>query len=168
MKQIKFDGTLVTLYGEETILGAKARNFNAVKQDLSTFDFYEETDGKVKIISVAPSLDTGVCSFQAEEFHKKIEELKEKVALVTITVDLPFAQKRFCSSHNIENGFVVSDYKDLDFGKNYGFIIDEFRLLTRGVIVIDSNQTVKYVEYVEEVTNHVDYERALNEVKRLL
>jgi thiol peroxidase len=84
------------------------------------------------------------------------------------SVDLPFAQKRFCSSHDTENGVVVSDYKDLDFGEKYGFVIDEFRLLARGVIVIDEENTVKYVEFVPEVTDHIDYDEAMKAVKSLL
>lgn len=168
MKNITFGGNPVTIKGNEVKVDEKIQNFTAVNKDLSPYDFEKETEGKVKIISVAPSLDTGVCAFQAEEFNKKIESLKEKVALVTITVDLPFAQKRFCDSHSTENGVVVSDYKDLDFGKKYGFIIDEFRLLTRGVIIVDSNNTVKYVEYVPEVTDHINYDKAIEVVENLI
>lgn len=168
MKEITFGGNPITIKGDVTKVGDTGKDFVAVNKDLSPYHFYKETDDKVKVISAAPSLDTSVCAFQAEEFNKKIADLKEQVALVSITVDLPFAQKRFCSSHDTENGVVVSDYKDLDFGKKYGFIIDEFRLLTRGVIVLDKDNKVHYVEYVSEVTDHIDYDQALEAVKALL
>lgn len=119
MQDILFNGNPVTIKGDITKVGQKAENFTALKQDLTPFNFYEETKGKVKVISVAPSLDTGVCAFQAEEFHKKIESYKDKVTLVSITVDLPFAQKRFCDSNDIENGIIISDHKDLDFDTVY-------------------------------------------------
>ena len=168
MKKITFGGNEVTLKGSQIKVGDEAIDFTAIKKDLSPYKFFENTEDKVKIISVAPSLDTSVCAFQAEEFNKKIESLKNDVALVTITVDLPFAQKRFCSSHDTDNGVVVSDHKDLDFGKKYGFVIDEFRLLGRGVIVIDEDNTVKYVEFVPEVTDHIDYEQAMKAVEALV
>ncbi|MDY5965166.1 MAG: redoxin family protein, partial [Peptostreptococcus porci] len=91
----------------------------------------------------------------------------DDVAIITISCDLPFAQARFCGDKGIENAVVVSDYKDTSFGLNYGFLIDEFRLLNRGIVVIDKDDTVKYVEYVSEVTNHPDYDKALEAVKSL-
>ena len=168
MHDILFNGNPITIKGNLTKEGQKAKNFVALKQDLKPFNFFEETKGKIKIISIAPSLDTGVCAFQAEEFHKKIESYKDKVTLVSITVDLPFAQKRFCDSNDIENGIIVSDHKEVDFGKKYGFLIDELRLLTRGVIIVDEDNIVRYVEYVDEVTNHVHYEKAFKKLKDVL
>jgi thiol peroxidase len=168
MKKITFGGNEVTLKGSQIKVGDEGIDYIAVNKDLSPYNFFENTGNQVKVISVAPSLDTSVCAFQAEEFNKKIEDLKDDVALVTITVDLPFAQKRFCSSHDTENGVVVSDYKDLDFGKKYGFVIDEFRLLARGVIIIDGDNTVKYVEFVPEVTDHINYEKAMKAVEDLV
>ena len=168
MKKITFGGNQVTLKGDQIKVGDKVKDFEAINKDLSPYNFLKSTEDKVKIISVAPSLDTSVCAFQAEEFNKKIESLKDDVALVTITVDLPFAQKRFCSSHETDNGVVVSDHKDLDFGQKHGFVIDEFRLLARGVIVIDSDNTVQYVQYVPEVTDHIDYDKAMKAVEKLI
>lgn len=168
MKKVTFGGNEVSLKGERVNVGDKVTNFRAINKDLSPYNFFDSTKDRIKIISIAPSLDTSVCAFQAEEFNKKIESFSDDVALVTITVDLPFAQKRFCSSHDTENGVVVSDYKDLDFGKKYGFVIDEFRLLARGVVVVDSDNTVQYVEYVPEVTDHIDYDEAIEAVEALL
>ncbi len=165
---ITFAGNPVTIVGNTTVREQVAPNFNAVKQDLSSFDFYAETEGKVKVISVVPSIDTGVCAIQTTTFNEEAAKLKNDVVVVTISVDLPFAQGRFCGAKGIDNLVVVSDHKALDFGEKYGFTIEEFRLLTRGIIVIDRENTVKYVEYVSEVTNQPDYHKALEAVKRLL
>lgn len=165
---VKFGGNPVTLRGNEVKVGDAAENFGAVKQDLSQFDFYNDTKDKIKVISVAPSIDTPVCSLQTTIFNEEASKFENDVEIVTITVDLPFAQKRFCGAKGIENIQVVSDHKDLDFGEKYGFVIDEFRLLARGIVVVDRDNTVKYVEYVEEVTNEPNYERALEEVKKLI
>ncbi len=167
-KDIKFGGNKVTIRGEETKVGNTAPNFTAVKQDLSEFDFYKETEGKIKVISVAPSIDTPVCSLQTSYFNNAATNLSDNVEIVTITVDLPFAQKRFCGAEGIENIAVVSDHKDLDFGEKYGFVIEELRLLTRGVVIVDEANKVKYVEYVEEIKNEPNYEKALEELKKLI
>lgn len=165
---VTFGGNKVTLVGNEAVVGQNAPNFVAVNQDLSAYDFYKETEGKVVIISAVPSVDTGVCEFQTTKFNEDATTLSDDVHVVTISVDLPFAQGRFCGAHGIENISVVSDYKDLSFGENYGFILKEFRLLERGIVVIDKNRKITYVEYVSEVTNHVDYDKALEAVKSAL
>lgn len=165
---VTMGGNPVTIAGSEIKVGMEAPNFKAVGQDLSEYDFYESTKGKIKIISVAPSIDTGVCSLQTIRFNEEASELKEDVDIVTITVDLPFAQKRYCGAEGIENIAVVSDHKLLDFGEKYGFIIEEFRLLTRGVVVVDRDNKVKFVEYVSEVTNHPDYDSALECIRALI
>ncbi len=167
-KNITFAGNPVTIVGQNVTVGQVAPNFTAVKQDLSPFDFYSATEGKIKIISVAPSIDTGVCSLQTVRFNEEAGKLKEDVQIVTITVDLPFAQKRYCAAEGIENIDVVSDYQTLDFGDKYGFILKEFRLLTRGVVVVDRDNKIQYVEHVQEVTNHPDYDAALEVVKGLI
>ncbi len=165
---ITFAGNPITITGNQTLVGKEAPNFVATNQDLSPYDFYEATKGKVKIISVAPSIDTGVCSLQTQRFNEEANELKDDVQIVTLTVDLPFAQSRYCGAEGIDNIDVVSDYNKLDFGQKYGFVIDEFRLLTRGVVVVDKENVVRYVEYVPEVTNHPDYDKALEAVRALL
>lgn len=167
-KNITFAGNPVTITGQNVAVGQVAPNFTAVKQNLSPFDFYASTEGKVKIISVAPSIDTGVCSLQTIRFNEEAGKLKDDVHIVTITVDLPFAQKRFCAAEGIENIDVVSDYRTLDFGDKYGFILQELRLLTRGIVVVDRDNKVQYVEHVQEVTNHPDYDKALDVIKGLI
>lgn len=166
--KVKMGGNAVTLRGNVIETGMKAPDFKAVTQELGTFEFYKSTEGKIKVISVAPSIDTGICSLQTIRFNQEAGELKKDVDIVTITVDLPFAQKRYCAAEGIENIHVVSDHKDLDFGEKYGFIIDEFRLLARGIVVIDRDNNVRYVEYVPEVTTHPDYDKALAAIHGLI
>lgn len=165
---IKFGGNPINILGETTTVGQKAVDFTAVKQDLSPFKLSDIADDKIKVISVAPSIDTGTCSLQTIFFNQEAAKYKDDVELVTITVDLPFAQKRYCAAEGIENLTVVSDYQAHDFGMKYGFLIDGLKLLTRGVVVIDKDNTVKYVEYVEEVANEPNYDAALEVVKGLL
>ena len=168
MRKVLFGGNPLTLTGEEIKVGAIAPNFTAINQNLTPFDFYKETEGKIVVISAVPSVDTSVCEFQTTHFNQEATNLSDKVFIVTISVDLPFAQQRFCGAHGIENIAVVSDHRALDFGQKYGFILDEVRLLERGVVIIDQNREVKYVEYLEEVANHPNYDAALEAVKSLL
>lgn len=163
---ITFGGDKVTLVGNEIKVGDKAPAFKATMNDLSEWTS-ENCDNKVVVYSVAPSLDTSVCAIQAKKFNEEATKL-DGVNVVTITLDLPFAQARFCSNENIENNLMISDYKDREFGEKYGFLIDEVKLLARGVVVVDKEGVVQYVEYVPEVTDEVDFDKALEEVKKLI
>ncbi|MBP2025532.1 thiol peroxidase [Peptoniphilus stercorisuis] len=163
---ITFGGNKVTLAGKEIKVGDKAPEFVAVKNDLSVFDS-KENEGKVVVYSVAPSIDTPVCSLQTRTFNEEAAELRDDIAIVTITVDLPFAQARFCANEGIDKTIIVSDYKDHDFGTKYGFLMNENHLLARGIVVVDKEGIVQYVEYVPEVTNEVNFEKALEKVKSL-
>ncbi|MBC2575336.1 thiol peroxidase [Peptostreptococcus canis] len=160
-----FAGNPVTLLGKEIKVGDKAPEFVALRGDLSPFTL-KDVEGKVKLISIVPSVDTGVCELQTIRFNQEASKLND-VAIITISCDLPFAQARFCGAKGIENAIVVSDYKDTTFGLNYGFLIEEFRLLNRGIVVIDKDDVVRYVEYVSEVTDHPDYDKALEAAKSL-
>lgn len=160
-----FAGNPVTLLGKEVKVGDKAPEFTAIKGDLSPFTL-KDVEGKIKLISVIPSIDTGVCELQTIRFNKEASELKDAV-IITISMDLPFAQARFCGAKGIENAIVVSDHKDASFGINYGFLMEEFRLHNRGIVVIDKDDVVRYVEYVKENTNHPDYDKAIAAVKSL-
>ncbi len=163
---ITFGGQPMTLNGKEIKVGDKAPNFTALKNDLSPFSL-DEVAGQVVIISVVPSIDTGVCQIQTTHFNEEAAKLDD-VIILTISNDLPFAQDRFCSAKGIDKVIMLSDHKDLDFGEKYGFVIDELRLLSRGVIVIDKDGIVQYVQYVDEVTNEPDYDAALEAVKELV
>lgn len=163
---VTMGGNPVTLIGKEIKVGDKAPDFTALKNDLSAYSLKDVGDG-VKIISVVPSLDTGVCELQTINFNETATELGN-ITILTLSVDLPFAQGRFCSSNNIDKVVTLSDHRDLDFGMKYGFVIEELRLLSRGIVVLDKDNTVRYVEYVKEVTDHPDYDRAIEEVKKLI
>lgn len=152
-------GNPVTLVGKELKVGEEAPNFVALTKELKPYGL-KDMDDKVKLISVVPSIDTGVCDLQTMTFNEEAAKLKD-VIVVTISMDLPFALNRYCAAKGIENSITLSDHKDASFGTAYGFLIEELRLLSRGVIVLDKNNTVKYVEYVKEVTNHPDYDKAL-------
>ena len=161
-----FAGNPVTLLGNEIKVGDKAPDFTCIKGDLSPFTL-NDLDGKIKLISVVPSVDTGVCEVQTIRFNKEVAQLND-VAIITISCDLPFAQTRFCGDKGIDNSIVVSDYNGHSFGLGYGFLMEEFMLLNRGIVVIDKDNTVKYVEYVSENTEHPDYDKALEAVKELI
>ena len=164
---ITFAGDEVTLLGKQVEVGQKAPAFKATKNDLSEFNS-EDLKGKVVVYSIAPSLDTSVCAIQAKKFNHDALDLSDDVVIVTITEDLPFAQARFCANEDIKNLEMVSDYKEREFGDKYGFLIDELKLLARGVVVVDKEGVIQHVEYVPEVTNEVDFEAALDAVKKLV
>ena len=163
MANITFKNSPVTLIGQEVKVGEKAPEFSVLRNDLSVATLADYA-GKVKIISVIPSIDTGVCDAQTRRFNEEASQLGD-VKILTISVDLPFAQKRWCAAAGIENVEVLSDHKDLSFGEAYGVGIAELRLLARAVFVVDSEDKVVYAEYVSEATNHPNYEAAIEAAK---
>lgn len=165
--QVTFGGKKLNLYGEVVKVSDKAPDFKAVNNNLSSFDS-KENQGKVVVYSVVPSIDTGVCSLQARTFNEEAEKLGDDVIVITVSCDLPFAQKRFCAQEGIKNSISISDYKDHDFGKKYGFLIEDLALLSRGVVIVDKNGKISYTEYVKEVSNEVNFEAALDAVKALI
>jgi thiol peroxidase len=166
MKEVRFDNRPYALAGTQKKAGDKAPSFNVANQlmeDVSSDQF----SGKVVIISVFPSVDPPVGSRQTKRFNKEAAALGNDVVILSISADLPFAQKRFCDVEGIKNSFVYSDYQNLDFGMKYGFVIDQLRLLTRGVVVIDKGGVIRHIEYVLDNAEEVDYEKALETVKSL-
>lgn len=159
-------GNPITLIGKVIKVGDQAPDFTVLKNDLTPYTLKDAGDN-IKIISVLPSVDTGVCELQTINFNEMAAELGD-IAILTISVDLPFAQKRFCGAHGIDKVITLSDHRDLSFGLNYGFVIEELRLLSRGIVVLDRDNTVKYVEYVKEVGTHPNYDKVLEEVKKLI
>lgn len=164
-EQITMGGNPIHLLGEEIKVGMKAPAFKAVKPDMTEFDS-DELKGKIRIYSVVPSIDTRICEFQTIRFNEEATK-NPQVMVVTVSVDLPFAQNRFCVANSIENSIVVSDYRTLDFGMKYGYAIEGLRLLARGIVVVDANDQVLYVEYVKEVGSHPDYDKVLDFVANL-
>ncbi|PLS14845.1 thiol peroxidase [Bacillus sp. M6-12] len=163
MASITFKNNPVTLLGNEVKVGDQAPNFTVLANDMSEVTL-NDTKGSVRVISVVPSIDTGVCDAQTRRFNEEASNLGD-VKILTISVDLPFAQKRWCAAAGIENVQTLSDHRDLSFGEAYGVHIQELRLLARAIFVIDSSDKVTYVEYVSEATNHPDYEAAIEAAK---
>lgn len=159
MAEITFKGNPVTLLGSEVKVGDKAPDFTVLANDLSPVTL-ESSNGQVRLISVVPSIDTGVCDAQTRRFNEEAAKL-DNVKILTVSVDLPFAQGRWCAAAGIDQVQTVSDHRDLSFGEAYGVAIKELRLLARAVFVVDSSNTVTYVEYVSEATNHPNYEAAI-------
>jgi len=163
MASITFKGNPVTLLGQEVKVGDTAPDFTVLANDLSPVTL-ADSKGKVRLISVVPSIDTGVCDAQTRRFNEEAAKL-DNVQILTVSVDLPFAQKRWCASAGIDKVQTVSDHRDLSFGEAYGVAIQELRLLARAVFVVDSNDKVTYVEYVSEATDHPNYEAAVEAAK---
>ncbi len=164
---VTMKGQSLTLLGDEVKVGRKAPDFEVVANDLSTVKF-SSFQGKVCIISSVPSLDTSVCDKMTRRFNEEAGNLGEDVVVLTISMDLPFAQKRWCGVAGINNVQTLSDHCDGSFGTSYGVLIKELRLLARAVFVMDKSGIVRYVEIVNELTNEPDYQSALNVVKKLL
>jgi len=153
-----FKGNPITLQGTAVQVGQTAPDFQVLADDLSpvTRDTYQG----VRIISVVPSIDTGVCDAQTRKFNEEAARI-EGVTVMTISNDLPFAQRRWCASSGLDQVVTLSDHRDLSFGTQYGVAIEELRLLARSVFVLDSNNEITYVEYLEESTDEVNFEAAL-------
>ncbi len=163
---VTLGGNPVTLRGRLPKEGLMAKNFMALGTDLKPFSL-SNFQGQVRILSSLPSVDTDVCAQQTRRFNLEASKMKN-VQVITISNDLPFALKRFCSAEGIGNVLMVSDQKDRDFGVKYGLFIEEFGLLARAIIVIDQNDVIRYVEVVREISNQPDYEKALEVVNQLL
>ena len=159
---ITFAGGPLTLVGPEVKVGQQAPDFTLLDNELNPKTL-ADFDGKVKVISVVPSLDTGVCDAQTRWFNQDVTKLSDDVVVLTVSMDLPFA--RWCGAAGVNNVITLSDHKDASFGQNYGFLIEELRLLSRGVVVINKDNKVTYVEYVPEVTNPVNFDAVLAAVK---
>lgn len=162
-----FKGNPITLIGPEIKVGDKAPGFT-VNKNLVTETTLADYAGKVLLISVVPSLDTGVCDAQTRRFNEEAAGLGEQVAILTISVDLPFAQARWCGAAGVDKVETLSDYKSKSFGTAYGVLIKELQLLMRSIFVVDASGTVQYVEYLGEMTEHPNYEAAIEAVKKLV
>ncbi|MBB6729386.1 thiol peroxidase [Cohnella zeiphila] len=162
-----FKGNPLTLIGPELKAGDQAPAFQLQKNLLETSTL-QDYAGKVKLISVVPSIDTGVCDMQTRRFNEEAGKLGEGVVILTVSADLPFAQARWCGAAGVENVVMLSDYKDNSFGKSYGVLIKEFQLDMRSIFVLDANDKITYVEVLKEMTEHPDYDAAIAAVKALI
>jgi thioredoxin-dependent peroxiredoxin len=156
-------GNPFTLVGPEIKVGQKAPDFTALAGDLTPVTL-ASSKGKTRLLISVPSLDTPVCDAETRRFNEESAKLSGVETLV-ISVDLPFAQGRFCQTAGIKNLKCLSDHRDVSFGKAYGTLIKELRLLARAIFIVDATDTVQYVEYVKEVANHPNYDAALSALK---
>lgn len=163
---ITFKGNPMTLLGPEVKVGDKAPDFRVVDTGLAPVTL-ADFRGKVKILSSVPSLDTPVCDTETRRFNQEAAGLPGNVAILTVSLDLPFAQKRWCAAAGIDKVRTLSDYQDRSFASAYGVLIKELKLLSRSVFVVDGSDTVRYVQHVKEVTQEPDYAAVLSAAKGL-
>ncbi|MFN3412643.1 MAG: thiol peroxidase [Thermoanaerobaculum sp.] len=164
---VLFRGKPLTLLGHRVTVGEKAPDFSVLRRDLSPFSV-REVAGKVVVINSVPSLDTPVCATQARTFNQRASELGEDAKVLVISMDLPFAQSRFCTTEGIANLEVLSDHRDANFGLTYGLLVKEMRLLARAVLVINRRGEIVYQELVPEIGHEPNYDAALEAARRAL
>ena len=154
--KVTFKGNPVTLVWTEVKAGEAAPDFTVLSPELKEVKL-SDYKGKVVVIAVFPSVDTGVCALQLARFNQEAASFGDDDQLLTISAQLPFPLGRYSADKGIKNALTASDHKELDFGTKYGFVIKELRLLSRGTVIVDKDGIIKYVEYVKEVGEHPDY-----------
>ena len=164
---IAMRGNPLTLVGEEVKVGNPAPDFTVLDNNLSPVKF-SSYRGKICIISSVPSLDTPVCDIETRKFNEEAGRLGEDVVILTISMDLPFAQKRWCAAAGVNRVQTLSDHRDASFGTSYGVLIKELRLLARAVFLVDRKGILQYVQLVKEISKEPDYEEVLNALKKFL
>lgn len=160
-----FLGKPVTLVGQQLQIGETVPDFTLTTTDLAQKSL-SDFAGKKKVISVIPSIDTGICSTQTRTFNKELSDMEDTV-VITVSADLPFAQARWCGVEGLEHAVMISDYYDNTFGKTYGLLMQEWHLLARAVLVLDENNKLVYAEYLENVNSEPNYQAAIEAVKAL-
>ena len=161
---IKFQGNPLTLVGSRPSVGELAPDFEVLANDISPVKL-SEFRGKVLVICSVPSLDTPVCDTEVRKFNEQATSFGDDVAVLVVSMDLPFAQKRWCGAAGVKNVRTLSDHNKAEFGGAYGVLIKELRLLARAVFIVDKEGVIRYIEVVEELTNEPDYEAALKAAK---
>ncbi len=164
---ITFKGNPMTLVGPELKVGDRAPDFAVVDNGLNPVTLASYA-GKIKVISAVPSLDTPVCDTETRRFNREAAELPEQVTVLTVSLDLPFAQKRWCGAAGIDRVTTLSDYRERSFALAYGVLIKELTLLSRSIFVVDARDTIRYIQHVPEVTTEPDYAAVLAAVRGLL
>lgn len=159
---LKFQGKIMRVSGNEVKVGVTAPDFTVVNNSLEPVSL-KDTKG-IRIFLAVPSIDTPVCDLEARTFNERATEIPG-VTVYTISMDLPFAQSRWCAAHDIKNVVTLSDYKDRTFGENFGTYVNDLGLLARAAFVVDSNNKVTYVEYVPEITDPPKYDNILKAAK---
>jgi len=162
----KMGGNPVTLIGAELEVGESAPDFTVLDNGLEPKSL-KDYSGRIKIISVVPSLDTKVCDMQTRRFNEIAAGFSDEIVVLTVSMDLPFAQERWCGAAGVERVITLSDHRDASFGKNYGLLIRELRLLNRAVLIIDADDIIRYIQIVGENHDLPDYDSALEALKEL-
>jgi thioredoxin-dependent peroxiredoxin len=165
--KVSAKGNPITLAGNEVKAGDTAPDFRVVDKDLASRSL-KDYEGKIKVLAIYPSIDTGVCAAQNRKFNEMATGLSDEVVVLSISCDLPFAQSRFCAAEGLQNVVTLSDYQQVDFGLKYGFLMENLRLLARGSVVIDKENVVQHIQWVPEITDEPDYDAVLNSVKSLI
>ena len=163
--EVTFQGQPLTVIGAQLEVGAPAPDFLLLANDLSPVSLID-SDGKARLISVVPSLDTPVCDMQTRKFNEQVSAFGDNVVGYTVSADLPFAQARWCGNAGIARMQTLSDHRDMSFGDTYGTHIKELRLEQRAVFVIGNRGIVRYAEYVPEITSHPNYDAAIAALRK--
>ncbi len=167
-RSVTMKGNPLELAGREVRIGDRAADFTCTTNDLKEFRFSNSIcNNKICIISSVPSLDTSVCSKQTHRFNEEAGNLGPDFCLLTVSMDLPFAQKRWCAADGVRNLTTVSDYKDASFGNAYGLLIKDLRLLARAAFIIDRGGVVRYIQIVPEISTEPDYAAVLAAAKQM-
>jgi thiol peroxidase len=166
MGMVTMKGNPLTLVGDQVKVGQKAPDFVAIDNNLSPFTF-SSCRGKICILSAVPSLDTPVCATETRKFNEEASRLGPDVVILTISMDLPFAQKRWCGAEGIMKVQTLSDHRDASFGTSYGVLIKELRLLARAVFLVDQKGTLQYIQLVKEVASEPNYKEIWDALKKL-
>jgi thiol peroxidase len=166
-RTVALNGIKQILTGNIVKEGSAAPDFKAVELDMSQFEF-SKTSGKIRIISAVGSLDTSVCDRETRRFNEEAAKLGSEVEIITISMDLPFAQRRWCGAAGIDKVKVLSDYRDRSFGHAYGVLIEESKLLARAVFIVDRKGILRYLQLVDDISHEPDYQSVLQAAKALL
>ncbi len=158
-------GNPMTLLGPELKVGQKAPDARLIGKNLAPVNL-SQFQGKVRLISTVPSLDTPVCDMETRRFNEEASKLPGGVEILTVSMDLPFAQARWCGAAGVDKVTTLSDWQSAEFGEKYGTLIKELKLLSRAVFVVDKNDNVTHVEYVKEVANQPNYEAVIDAIKK--
>jgi thiol peroxidase len=165
---IKFAGNDVTVVGPDINVGQKAPEFTVVAQDWSTFIGLQGTQGKVRIIGSLPSLSTSVCDRETRRFNLEAANLGEEIAILMVSMDLPYTLKNWCAAAGVDQVKTLTDYKDLDFGPKYGVLLQEPRVFRRAIFVIDRHDKVVYAAYMPTIGEEPNYDEVLNAARHAL
>ena len=165
--KVTVKGNPVTLLGEEVSVGQKAQDFKVLNTSLEEVTL-SNFKNKIKLIASVPSLDTPVCDLEIKRFNDEASKLSKDLVIIFISMDLPFAQKRFCQANEIKIVKTLSDHRDADFGQKFGVLIKELRLLARAIFILDKNDVIKYIQIVPELGSPPDYDQALSALKNVV